>query len=238
MDSGSDRVNTGLAPTTTPKTGSLKDKAYKAIREAIINYDLRPNARLSEAGLAEQLDMSRTPIREALKQLEEEGLVRIVPRHGAFVTDISTEDIVQIYQVREALECFAIQFISEQTDTSELDELISAFEQAEQWIEKGEIDKINEADVHLHRYIVRLPRNPLLVKLVDQLLNQVVRLRMMTPRIEGRLHEQAQEHLRIVYALKRGDVDEAVRAHQAHLRNVRSTFLQLRLGIDGALVNG
>ena len=217
------------------RTESLKQKAYRTIRQAIVNSDLKPNTQLSEARLAEQLGMSRTPIREALKQLEEEGLIRIVPRHGAFVTDISAEDIIQIYQVREALECYAIQFILEHSDISELDDLAADFEQSFHWIENGETDRINDADIRLHRYIARLSRNDLLVKLVNQLLNQIIRLRLMTPGVEGRLQQQAEEHLLIVNALKRGDVEEARQALQRHLRNVRATFLQIRLGLDGVV---
>jgi DNA-binding GntR family transcriptional regulator len=218
-----------LTPSGVQRSGSLQDKAYAIIRRAIMQGDLEPNAQLSEPSLADQLGMSRTPIREALKRLEEAGLVRIVPRHGAIVTDISAEDIVQIYQLREALECYAIQFASEYGNTPELEDLISAIEQSAQWIQDGEIEKINEADVRLHQYIAQLSRNQMLIRLVDQLLDQIIRLRLMTPKVEGRLPDQAEEHLCIVRALQEGKTEEAQAALQFHLRNVRDTFLQLRL---------
>lgn len=229
MEATSGEAFLDLTPSDVERSRSLQDKAYVAIRSAILRHDLKPNNQLSEASLAEQLGMSRTPIREALKRLEEEGLVRIVPRHGAFVTEISAEDIVQMYQLREALECYAIQSASEYTNTSEFAALVNAIEQSRQWIEDGEIDKINATDVRLHRYIVQFTRNQLIIKLVDQLLDQIVRLRLMTPTVEGRLPEQAEEHLRIVRALEEGDIEGAQAALQCHLRNVRDTFLQLRL---------
>lgn len=207
----------------------LVDNVYDAIRGAILRNDLKPGTALSETTLAEQLGTSRTPIREALKRLEEEDLVQIVPRRGVFVTDISVEDIVTIYQLREALECYAIQFAPKYGDQSEFDQLVADFEQAPQWIEAGQIDKVNEADTRLHRFIAQSTRNRLIIKLVDQLLGQIKRLRAMTPTVSGRLERQSQEHLRIVYALKDGNVEEAREALRDHLQTVRDTHVQIRL---------
>jgi DNA-binding GntR family transcriptional regulator len=216
------------------KAENLKDRACITIREAILSHELTPGTQLSEASLAEQLGMSRTPIREALKTLEEEGLVEVVPRQGAFVTDISAKDIVEIYQLREALECYAVQFVPTYGDAAELDELIADFELSPKWIKDNEIEKINEADVRLHRYIAHSSQNQMLIKLVDQLLGQIIRLRLMTPSVPGRLASQAQEHMRMVHALKAGDVEEARRELRDHLQNVRATFLRMHLGLETA----
>jgi DNA-binding GntR family transcriptional regulator len=210
---------------------SLKELAHSVIREAILRHELKPNTQLSEPQLAEQLGMSRTPIREALKSLEEEGLVQIVPRQGAFVTDISAVDIVAIYQLREALECFAVQFVPTHGDAVELERLLADVERSKQWIDDNETDKLNDLDVRLHRYIAQASHNRLLIRLVNQLLDQIIRLRLMTPTVQGRLYHQAEEQLRIVYALKAGDVEKARGALRDHLRNVRDTFLQIRLGL-------
>ena len=152
-----------------------------------------------------------------------------MPRRGVFVTDISVEDIVTIYQLREALECYAIQFAPKYGDQSEFDQLVADFEQAPEWIEAGQIDKVNDVDTRLHRFIAQSTRNRLIIKLVDQLLGQVIRLRAMTPTVSGRLSQQSQEHLRIVHALKDGNVEESTEALRQHLQTVRDTHVQIRL---------
>lgn len=218
-----------LPSTRVNQTEFLVDKAYELVRNAILRNDLKPGDQLSEASLSEQIGISRTPIREALKRLEQEGMIEIVPRRGAFVTGISAEDITEIYQLREALECYAIQFVTEYGDPAELDRLIADFEQSFRWIEAGEIDKVNEADTRLHRYIAHSSRNRRLIETVDQLLSQIVRLRSMTATVPGRLMHQAEEHLQIVHALKTGNVDEAREGLRTHLRSVLQTHLQIRL---------
>lgn len=227
-----------LPSTRVNQTEFLVDKAYEVVRAAILRNDLKPGDQLSEASLSEQIGISRTPIREALKRLEQEGMIEIVPRRGAFVTGISVEDITEIYQLREALECYAIQFVPEYGDPVELDRLIADFEQSFQWIESGEIDKVNDADGRLHRYIAHSSRNRRLIETVDQLLSQVVRLRSMTATVPGRLMHQAEEHLQIVHALKAGNVDEAREGLRTHLRSVLNTHLQIRLRLRTEKTHG
>lgn len=207
----------------------LVDKAYSVLRNAIVCNDLKPGSPLSEGSLSERLGISRTPIREALKRLQDDSLVRIVPRRGAFVSDISAEDIVQIYQLREAVECYAIQFVPQYGDPAELDELVDEVERLPEWIKAGEIERVNDLDIRLHHYIAHASRNELLYRLVDQMLNQVIRMRNMTPTIPGRLEQQANEHRQIVSALKAGNAEAAREALRNHLRQVRDTAVQLRL---------
>ncbi len=207
----------------------LVDSAYETIREAILNNKFTPGMVLSEADLSRQLGISRTPTREALKRLEDQNLVRIVPRKGAFVTDMTIEMIHEIYQVREALECFALSFIPQYGDPDELNRIYEDVMHSDEWIRNDENEKINDLDIRLHEYIVRSSHNQLLVKMVDQLLDQIIRLRRMTPNFPGRLEEQREEHIRIVTALKAGDVAEAKKNLCIHLRKVADTALQIRL---------
>ena len=207
----------------------LVDSAYQMIREAILNNRFKPGTVLSEADLSRQLGISRTPTREALKRLEEQNLVRIIPRKGAFVTDLTAEMIHEIYQVREALECFSISFVPQFGDSDELIQLYEEVFNSDEWIRNKEIDKIDALDIHLHDYIVKSSHNDLLVKTVDQLMDQIIRLRRMTPNFPGRLEQQREEHIRIVEALKEGNVEEAQKQLRYHLRKVADTALQMRL---------
>lgn len=207
----------------------LVDAAYQMIREAILNNEFKPGTILSENDLSKRIGISRTPTREALKRLGEQNLVRIVPRKGAFVTDVTVEKINEIYQVREALECFAIEFVPKYGDPLVLDKFLKDIEESSEWIKSGSIDKINDMDIRLHEYIARSSHNELLVKMVDQLLDQIIRLRRLTPNLPGRLDEQREEHLRMVKALKDGRVEEAREQLRHHLRKVAETAIQIRL---------
>jgi GntR family transcriptional regulator, rspAB operon transcriptional repressor len=209
----------------------LVKRAYTTILDAIVTNDLPPGTPLSEASLSGQLGISRTPIREALKRLEHEGMVRIVPRRGAFVTDIPAEKIVELYGLREALECYAVQFVPQNGDPAELERLMAEYDESAQWLQDGEIDRINDMDLRLHRYIAGASRNQMLLKLVEELLSQVTRLRRLTPSVPGRLEKQREEHGRILHALQARDVVVAREAVRDHLRTVRDTALQMRLHV-------
>lgn len=218
-----------LVPSGSDSEELLVDLAYAKIHGAIVRNELKPGVRLSEATLSNQLGISRTPIREALKRLQEERLIKVLPRRGAFVTDISAEDIVAIYQLREALECFAIQFVPQYGDRAELEALAADIEQSSQWLKNGDVDRVNDLDVRLHKFIAGGSRNPMICKLIDQLLHQVIRLRGMTPSVPGRLERQMQEHREIILALRSGDIDRAREAVRIHLQTVRDTAVQIRL---------
>jgi DNA-binding GntR family transcriptional regulator len=207
----------------------LVDTAYNMLHEAILNNEFKPGRILSETMLSKQLGISRTPTREALKRLEEQGLIQIVPRKGAFVTDITTEKILEIYQMREALECYAINFVPEYGNPNELEDLLNNVIESKEWIEKGEIDRINQLDIRFHRYIIESSHNQLITKTVDHLLNQILRLRNMTPNLPGRLDEQREEHLATLIALKEGRIVEAREHLRNHIQKVRDTAIQIRL---------
>jgi DNA-binding GntR family transcriptional regulator len=207
----------------------LVDTAYTRIRESILQLEYQPGTFLSEPMISRLYGISRTPIREAFKRLEEQNLIRIIPRKGALVTDISAEDIVEIYQLREALECYAVQFVPQNGDPQELETITEGVQQSLQWIKDGEITTIDDLDIQLHYFIARSSRNQQLVKMVDMLLCQIVRLRRMTPTIPGRLEEQVQEHTRIVQALMAGNVEEARESLRSHLRRVCDVAVQIRI---------
>jgi DNA-binding GntR family transcriptional regulator len=207
----------------------LVDTAYQVIREAILSNELKPGTLLSENELSRQIGISRTPTREALRRLGDQDLVSIVPRIGAFVTDLSVEKINEIYQLREALECFAIEFVPKYGDLEELDQILRDVMRSSEWIKSGDVDKINDLDIHIHEYVAKSSHNEMLKKMVDQLLNQIMRLRRMTPNFPGRLDEQREEHIRMITALKEGKIEIAREQLRNHLRKVAETAIQIRL---------
>ena len=209
----------------------IVDRAYDLIRDGIINLEFKPGVFLTENMLAERFDLNRTPIREALKRLEEHSYIQIVPRKGALVVDLSAEKIVEIYQLREALECFAIRFVPQYGDREELKRLGEQAKKLEEWIENNKLDKINSFDNSLHSFIVKSTGNKQIMKIVDQLLKQITRLRNMTPLVPGRLSQQAKEQREIIAALEVDNVDEAADFLRNHLKNVMDNSIKIRMNL-------
>ena len=211
------------------KNGYLVDNAFNAIREAILTNQLKPGTGLSEGDLSKQLGISRTPTREALKRLEEDGLVQIVPRKGAFVTDVTIETIVEVFQLREALECYAVEFVPQYGDVDELARLERDIEKTAEYVQENNRVKLHEMDEGLHLFIARSAHNDTLYKLNKRFLQQGSRMRFVTPTTLERFTEIQNEHLDIVTALKTGDIASAKQALANHLRKSCNHVIQARL---------
>jgi DNA-binding GntR family transcriptional regulator len=219
----------GVSSEPYNKNGYLVDSAFNAIRDAILNNLLKPGAGLSEGDLAKQLGISRTPIREALKRLEEDGLVQIVPRKGAFVTEVTIEAIVEVFQLREALECYAVEFVPQYGDMDELTRLEVDIEQTARFVQENNREKLHEIDEDLHLFIARSARNDTLYKLNKRFLQLGSRFRFVSPTTLERFIEIESEHLAITRALKAGDIPTAKAALATHLRKSGNHVIQARL---------
>jgi DNA-binding GntR family transcriptional regulator len=205
----------------TSSSEFLVDTAYKAILEAILDNELKPNAALSEPMLAKSLGISRTPTREAIKRLEEQGFVYIIPRRGAFVAEVKIQTVVEIYHIRELMECYAVEFVPQYGDPRELEELIKDVEASDFLIREGKLEEANQLDLRLHRYITHASQNKTLIELVDRYLLQTSLIRYRTPKLkEDRFLEMKQEHLSILYALRNQDIPAAQQALRHHFKTV------------------
>jgi GntR family transcriptional regulator, rspAB operon transcriptional repressor len=207
------------------KTSSLREIAYREIRARILRAEYEPGLALSEYQIATALALSRTPVREALKQLEQEGLVRSVPKRGVFVTELTVTDIDEIYQIREQLEVFAARVAAESMADDEVDELAAQLERAMQT--SSITTEAFQADIHLHEAIIASTRNVRLAQILATLSDQVHRIRALSPRSPGRLNAALEEHVAIVESLKRRDPDAAASAMRIHLEHARDNAVQL-----------
>lgn len=211
------------------KNEYLVDSAFNAIREAILTNQLKPGTALSEGDLSKQLGISRTPTREALKRLEENGLVQFIPRKGAFVTDVTIEMIVEIYQLREALECYAVEFTPQYGDMDELDRLEKDVEKTDEYIQQNNRAKLHEMDESLHMFIARAAHNETLYKLDKRFMQQGGRMRFFKPTALERYAEIKDEHQNIITAIKAGDIARAKQELVNHLRKSCNHVIQARL---------
>ena len=197
----------------------LRDVVFKTLREAILRGDLKPGERLMELQLAAKLGVSRTPIREAIRMLQQEGLAVTIPRRGAEVAAMTEKDMEDVLQVREALEILAVQLASEKItkeQIAELEERLKAFEQA---VETAEVKQIAQSDIDFHDLIYTAAENPRLVVLLNNLREQIYRYRVEYLKDEKNYPRLIEEHRQIMQGLKERNEQYVVEMRKKHMDN-------------------
>lgn len=204
----------------------LRDVVFNTLRQAILKGELAPGERLMEIQLAEKLGVSRTPIREAIRKLELEGLVLMIPRRGAEVAKISEKSLKDVLEVRRSLEELAIELACQrmtETDLLELEKAQKAFGTA---IQKGDAMEIAETDEAYHDVIYNCTRNTRLVQIINNLREQMYRFRLEYIKDEDKRQILLLEHRKILAALKNRRVAEARAAVREHIDNQEITVLR------------
>ena len=153
----------------------LRDVVYNTLRQAILRGELKPGERLMEIQLANKLGVSRTPVREAIRKLELDGLVLMIPRKGAEVADISEKSLKDVLEVRKALEELAVQLTCEKISKAQIAELKQAAEEFKKILKSNDITQIAEADVRFHDVIYMATDNQKLIQLLYNLREQIGR---------------------------------------------------------------
>ena len=198
----------------------LRDVVFNPLRQAILRGEFKPGERLMEIQLANKLGVSRTPIREAIRKLELEGLVIMIPRKGAEVADITEKSLRDVLEVRKALEELAVQLACEKITQEELEELEKAGENFKKVLNRSkDITEVAEADVRFHDVIYMATDNQKLIHLLNKLREQMYRYRVEYLKNPD-VHEQLiQEHEEIVYHIKRREKAEATAVTCQHIDN-------------------
>jgi DNA-binding GntR family transcriptional regulator len=207
---------------------SLREQALAAIKRSILDSRYAPGSMLSESQLAEELRISRTPIREALRELAGNGLVRILPQRGIVVTDLSARDIVEVYQLREQLEPFAARLAAERATVEDVAAFEADHADALRHLNAGRLRPAYDASVLMHARIIEIARNNWLIQIMKLLSDQVHRFGLLTLR-HGRAESAIREHGGIVAAIGRRDPDAAESLMRDHLRADRDVALRLTL---------
>lgn len=198
----------------------LRDVVFNTLRQAILRGEFKSGERLMEIQLANKLGVSRTPIREAIRKLELEGLVIMIPRKGAEVADITEKSLRDVLEVRKALEELAVQLACEKITQEELEELEKAGENFKKVLKRSkDITEVAEADVRFHDVIYMATDNQKLIHLLNKLREQMYRYRVEYLKNPD-VHEQlTQEHEEIVYHIKRREKVEATAVTCQHIDN-------------------
>ena len=193
---------------------SITEQVYRAIRSLVLAGGHGPGARLSEAGLAERLEVSRGPVREALERLAQEGLVVRVPRRGSFVRRYRASEVRELMELRSVLEEAAIRFTVRRADDAELAAMEALLEAAGQAIDSG---RGYPPEQDFHQAIARLAGNRALERAAGLVHDQLRLARALAAQRPGRAREVLREHAAILRALRERDVDAAEAALQSHL---------------------
>lgn len=224
-----------LAPIEIENYRPLRDLVFETLREAILDGHLPPGERLMEVQLAEELGVSRTPVREAMRRLELEGFIVMLPRRGAYVADMSSKDIAEVFEIRSALESLAAGLAAERITEQEMDELERQLHQVAEAVTEQNLEKLVEADTAFHDTLYRASRNERLVQIISNLREQIQRFRVQSLASPGRMGETLKEHQQIVEAIAQRDEALARELAVVHMENAESQMLLIarRAGREG-----
>lgn len=199
----------------------LREIVYEELKRQILIGEIAPGTRMMEVELADDMGVSRTPVREAIRKLEKEGLVSIEPRRGAYASDISIKDMVDVMEVRQDLEGMAAGLAAAKATDSEKADLITATEEYRNAVESGDVEEIIKWDEAFHKLIVNCSGNKTLVQLVSQVQELALRFRYIYYDDFSRFEGQPQEHKEIVDAIVSGDAEKARRAADEHISRLK-----------------
>ena len=215
-----------LAPIRLDSYQPLREVVCETLRDAIRKGILKPGERLMEIQLAEELGVSRTPVREAIRKLELEGYVIMMPRRGTYVANLSIRDVNEVFEIRTSLDSLASGLAAERITDEELERLQRLLVLIGGYIETNNMDKIVETDTEFHDLLYQASRNTRLVGIIFNLREQLTRFRATSMSFPGRLKATLEEHRRIVEAIAQGDVKEAQLAAEDHMEKSEQTLLK------------
>ena len=201
----------------------LTKKIYDEIKKRIIDHDFRPGMHLKESWLAELLKTSRTPVREALRQMETDGLVIKEPNKGFSVGQMSIEEIYEVCVVREKLEGHAAKLAAQKISDKEMRALNKIYETYKRFSQKEvSISILNKSDDQLHQLILQSCGNQTIQRILQSLRDKIWQIRRRAP--PPRLQKSVREHLRIIETIKNRDGCGAEKAMIGHLRAMKEDF--------------
>ena len=210
------RSNTPLAPRVAlaplEDTSTFADRAYAALRNVILSldiYDQPDEVRLDERRLASDLGISRTPVREAMAQLEREGFVRSVPRRGIYVVRKTRAEVIELITAWAALESMAARLITQNATDTEIAELRNMFTKFENGELHARLDEYSEVNIEFHQTIIRMSRNGVLIDLAANLFTHMRMIRRKTIGQDDRVDRSIRDHLNILQALEARDTERA-----------------------------
>lgn len=203
----------------------LRDVVFNTLRQAIIKGDLKPGERLLEIQLADKLGVSRTPVREAIRKLELEGLVTMVPRRGTTVLGITKKHLKDVLEIRSALEELALELACRRITPEQYEELVRLETLLEEKQDSDNAFELSDIDEKFHEQIYQATNNPRLIQLLANLREQMYRYRLEYMKAKDKRPRLIQEHQQIIKALKNKDSKAGRKAIYDHIVNQANAIL-------------
>ena len=198
---------------------SLRGKVYEKIREDILNGRYQQNTELKETAIGAELGVSRTPVREALRQLELEGLVKIIPNRGAYVNMITAKDVQDIYAIRSMLVGTYARWATEYITEEQLEDLEETLCLSEYHTRKGNYEKLYELDSLFHEQLYSASNSRILNHVLSDFHDYVKKVRKASIASQGRSVKSTEEHRAIFEAVRARDADRAEELAREHVRH-------------------
>ena len=205
----------------------LGEVVYVALREAIITNQFKSGERLMETELADEMMVSRTPVREAVRKLQSEGYVLMLPRKGTYVTSLSMQDVNDVFEIRGALESMAAASAARKASDEEIAGIRRFIEEEEALWDGADFARTIRSDVQFHAMVYKASKNAKVENLINDLREQTQRLRSSTLSRPGRLRFALEEHKRILEAIEARDPAAAREASVAHVGRSKEVMLEL-----------
>ena len=207
---------------------SLSRMVADEIMDAILKGALRPGDKLVETELTQSLGVSRTPLREAFRELAAEGYITVIPHKGSYVSTISEEEVLDLYSITSVLEGLATRLATPRLKSGEEKEnLLALFEDMKKKSELGDVDAYWDSNRNFHQFIAKTSGNDRLSDLIENLRRQILKTRVITLRYPGRLEGSMTEHEEILRAILGGKEQEAEKLITDHLEKQRQFVLSL-----------
>ena len=204
----------------------LRDVIFDTLREAIIVGELKPGERLMEVQLAKKMGVSRTPVREAIRKLELEGRVEMLPRKGAHIADLSVKDIMDLLEERASLDGLATSLSASRISEDEIKELKHIHSQFINYVEKENLQGSIKKDVEFHDIIYRSSRNDKLIQISNNLREQIQRFRVIYIKDYSSSRELIREHNEIIDAISSRSSDMAMKSAQSHIKKQEEAIIK------------
>jgi DNA-binding GntR family transcriptional regulator len=206
---------------------NLRDQIYDIVKEMIVMREIKPDEKINEERLADRLRVSRTPIRETLCRLENEGIVKVIPRRGAFVIRQCKERVLEILQVREVLEGLLARLVAQNRDEKTLNKLRKSLERICAVPEEDcNLMKYTNADIEFHNILIEASNNEMLQNMMGIVNSHLQIVRLRTVVIPGRARKTVEEHYMVLEAIEKGNPGSAEKLMRKHIESVRNSAIK------------
>ena len=208
------------------KHKSIRHEVYVFLKNAVLRNDFKAGDRLVEKDLADRMGISRTPVREAIRQLEPEGLVTNIPRKGVVVVGVSIKDALEIYTIRAVLEGLAAGLAAKSVTEKELEKFEEILNEMEKYIEKENANKLITLHSNFHDFLAKCSKNERLYRIIVSLQDYVKKYARISYSLPGRLKIGWEEHRKIIDAIKQSDVEGAESTARINIMHGKEAFLE------------